>query len=118
MSEPPTPESTPLSDPLRGWAELPSAEQSDAWERTVPGSAERMVRQVEADYEHRRRMDRIDVWFRAAGTATAAGGIAGFVWLAKYIVDHGAPTAGAGLLGSGVIAACGALSVGLARRQK
>ncbi|MCW2904532.1 MAG: hypothetical protein JWO67_6797 [Streptosporangiaceae bacterium] len=77
-----------------------------------------MVRQVEADYEHQRRMDRIDIWFRVAGTATAAGGIAGFVWIAKYIVDHGAPAAGAGLLGGGVIAAFGALSVSLARRQK
>lgn len=63
-------------------------------------------------------MDRVDVWFRAAGTATAAGGIAGFVWIAKYIVDHSASTAGAGLLGSGVIAAFGGLFLRLARRQK
>ncbi|MFF4506904.1 DUF2335 domain-containing protein [Streptomyces sp. NPDC001401] len=116
MSEPASQEPTPVSEPSRSWGDLPPAEQGAIWNETVPGSAERMIRQIEAEYEHRRRMDRIDVWFRAAGVATAAAGIAGFMWIAKYFVDHGAAAAAAGLLGSGVIAALAARLA--AQRQK
>jgi hypothetical protein len=33
-----------------------------------------------------------------------SGGLVGYVWIAKYFIDHGAAGPGAGLLGGGVAA--------------
>ena len=107
--EPPAPQppAPGTSGEVKGWRDLPLAEQIASWERVVPGSAERMLRQVEADYEHRRWLDRVEIRFRVAGAVLAAFGVTGLLWTAKYLVDHGEPAAGAGLLGSGVVALCG-----------
>ncbi|QQM41808.1 hypothetical protein [Streptomyces liliifuscus] len=43
----PGPEATP--ETRRSWRDLPVEQQIDSWETAVPGSAERMLRQVEAD---------------------------------------------------------------------
>ncbi|RKN43804.1 DUF2335 domain-containing protein [Streptomyces hoynatensis] len=102
--EPPAPE--PPAQP-GGWQDLPVAEQIASWERAVPGSAERMLRQIEAEYEHRRWLDRVEIRFRIAGAVLAAFGVTGLLWTAKYLVDQGEPVAGAGLLGSGVVALSG-----------
>jgi hypothetical protein len=88
-------------------------QQVAAWEKAVPGSAERMLRQVEADYEHRRRMDVIEVRFRVLGVLFAASGITGVFWLAKYLIDHGAAEFGAGVFGASI-----ATFAGLALRRR
>lgn len=49
-------------------------------------------------------MDLINVVFRAAGTITGAAGLAGYLWIAKYFVDHDAAVPAAGMLGGGVAA--------------
>ncbi|MER7585027.1 hypothetical protein [Kitasatospora sp. NPDC097691] len=56
------------------------------------------------DQVHRRRMDLISLGFRAAGTVTGAAGLAGYLWIAKYFVDHDAAVPAAGMLGGGVAA--------------
>ncbi|WP_405406804.1 DUF2335 domain-containing protein [Streptomyces sp. NBC_01104] len=90
-----------------GWQDLPLAEQIAQWERVVPGSAERMLRQVEADYEHRRWRERTELRCRVAGMVLGAGAVTGVLWVAKHLIDAGAATAGAGLLGSSVAALVG-----------
>lgn len=50
----PQPESEVSGDARSSWHDLPVEQQIASWEAAVPGSAERMLRQVEADYEHRR----------------------------------------------------------------
>lgn len=100
MGDPsPLPEQT---DIVSSWRDLPVKEQIAAWERAVPGSAERILRQVEADYEHRREMDRIEVRFRVFGAVLASTCCIGILWAMKYLVDHHAAVAGAGLLGTGI----------------
>ncbi|MER6735535.1 hypothetical protein [Streptomyces puniciscabiei] len=69
----PTPAAPRPSHPYR---DLPPAEQARAWNRTVPGAAEHMLRLVEQDfeqqqrvYDHQRRMDIANLWLRAVGIA-------------------------------------------------
>lgn len=106
------------SQPLRSYRDLPSAEQAEAWNRIVSDAGERMLRLVELDFErqratyeqwcldreHERRMERVGLWFRAAGAVVGAGGVVGYLLIAKYFVDHGAAVPAAGLLGGGVTA--------------
>jgi uncharacterized membrane protein len=92
-------------------------EQIRVWDQVVPGSAERMLNQVEKDYEHRRHMDRIEVGFRVAGAVIATFGITAVVWTAKYLVDHDAAIAGASLIGSSIVALAG-LVVARERQQR
>lgn len=89
------------------WARLPLVEQAEKWNEIVPGSAERMVRQLETELAHRRRLDWIQVCFQGVGALLGAGATVGYLWLAKYYLDHGQGTAGAGILGSGAVAAAG-----------
>lgn len=107
-SEPPAPARTGAA-PAQGWQEMPLPDQVAEWERLLPGSAERILQQVERNYEHERAMDRIDVRFRVAGMSVAGAGLAGILWVAKYVVDHGQALAGASLLGSGIVALTGVL---------
>lgn len=82
------------------WAELPPAEKARIWEKVAPGSAERILEQTDRHMRHVRRM----AWARLALSAfTATGALATvilFVWLAKYYMDHGAPTQGAAIIGA------------------
>ncbi|MFF1696002.1 hypothetical protein ACFVXC_20615 [Streptomyces sp. NPDC058257] len=134
---PPEPEKSPepAAQPAPGeYRELPSGEQMRIWNDLVSDSAERMLSLVEQEFqmknklvdqrirdaEHNRRLDLVNVWFRAAGLVTGmvlgAGGIVGYLWIAKYCVDHGAAGAGAGLLGGGV-AALAAVITAVQRRN-
>ncbi|MGW7076349.1 hypothetical protein ACWGH2_09780 [Streptomyces sp. NPDC054871] len=129
--DPPEPAAPPATSEYR---ELPSGEQMRIWNELVADSAERMLSLVEQEFqmknklvdqrvqdaEHNRRLDLVNVWFRAAGLVTGvvlgAGGIVGYLWIAKYCVDHGSAGAGAGLLGGGV-AALAALITAAQRRN-
>ncbi|MGW5862109.1 hypothetical protein ACWFRJ_08045 [Streptomyces sp. NPDC055239] len=134
---PPEPEKSPepAAQPAPAeYRELPSGEQMRIWNDLVSDSAERMLSLVEQEFqmknrlvdqrirdaEHNRRLDLVNVWFRAAGLVTGvvlgAGGIVGYLWIAKYCVDHGAAGAGAGLLGGGV-AALAAVITAVQRRN-
>ena len=92
---------------MGSWHDLPVNEQVASWERAVPGSAERMLRQIEADYEHRRWLDRVEVRFRIVGAVVAATGIVGVFWLTKYLVDHHAQAYAAGVFGASIAAFAG-----------
>ncbi|MFM9538637.1 hypothetical protein ACKI1I_42690 [Streptomyces turgidiscabies] len=92
---------------MSSWRDLPTSEQVSIWESSVPGSADRILRQIEFDYEHRRRMDLIDVRFRVFGATLAAIGITGIFWLTKYLVDQGATGLGIGVFGTSVAALVG-----------
>ncbi|MGB8945969.1 MAG: hypothetical protein WCD21_37905 [Streptomyces sp.] len=136
--DPPAPETSPepAAPPATTgeYRELPSGEQMKIWNELVSDSAERMLSLVEQEFqmknklvdqrvrdaEHNRRLDLVNVWFRAAGQVTGvvlgAGGIVGYLWIAKYCVDHGSAGAGAGLLGGGV-AALAAVITAVQRRD-
>ncbi|MGW7073055.1 hypothetical protein ACWGII_41195 [Streptomyces sp. NPDC054855] len=98
----PPPERQAPTGPSGTWQDLPLQEQIEAWNAAVPNSAERMFRQVEADYEHRRHMDRIDVRFRVFGAVFASTLAVAIVGTAYYVIAEGSAAAGAGLLGTGV----------------
>jgi hypothetical protein len=66
-----------------------------------------MLRQVEADYEHRRWLDRVEVRFRMFGAVLGGTGITGVFWLTKHLVDHDAPAFAAGVFGASVAAFAG-----------
>lgn len=118
------------------YRELPSGEQMKIWNELVADSAERMLTLVEQEFqmknklvdqrvldaEHNRRLDLVNVWFRAAGQVTGvvlgAGGIVGYLWIAKYCVDHGSAGAGAGLLGGGVAALAAVITAVQRRNDK
>ncbi|MGW9211288.1 hypothetical protein ACWGR4_30445 [Embleya sp. NPDC055664] len=99
----------------RVYRDLPAAEQAEVWERVVPGAGDRVLRLVERDFErqaeehrqwcldqiHRRRMDLAQLVMRAV---VGSGGLAGYLWLAKYFVDHDAAVPAAAMLGGGVAA--------------
>ncbi|MET7478560.1 hypothetical protein ABZT17_29930 [Streptomyces sp. NPDC005648] len=106
MSEP-TPEQEASGGPRSSWQDLPLDAQIAAWETRLPGSAERMLRQIEADYEHRRWLDKVEIRFRIFGAVVAGTGITGLFWLAKYLVDHHAPGVAAGIFGAGIAAFAG-----------
>ncbi|WP_225102834.1 hypothetical protein [Streptomyces sp. CoH27] len=98
--------------------ELPAAEQAEIWERVVQGAGERILRLVEMDFErqteehrqwcldqiHQRRMDLANLVLRATGVLAGSAGLAGYLWVAKYFVDHGAAVPAAGMLGGGIAA--------------
>jgi uncharacterized membrane protein len=115
MNEPSLPPES--AEPTSSWRDLPVKEQVAAWKRVVPDSPERILRQVEADYEHRRNMDRIDVRFRIFGACLASTCCIGLLWMTKYLVDHHAAVAGAGLLGTGIAGIVG-IVMRRDRRQK
>lgn len=107
MSEPmPAPEPE-AAESRSSWQDLPVEQQVAAWETAVQGSAERMLRQVEADYEHRRWMDRVEVRFRIFGAVLGSTGITGVFWLTKYLVDSDAPAYAAGVFGASIAAFVG-----------
>ncbi|MGW9612630.1 DUF2335 domain-containing protein [Streptomyces diastaticus] len=101
------PERQDPTDPSSTWQDLPLQEQIEAWNAVVPNSAERMFRQVEADYEHRRHMDRVDVRFRVFGAAFTSTCAVAIVGTAYYVIAQGAAAAGAGLLGTGIAGVVG-----------
>ncbi|MFE1801988.1 hypothetical protein ACFW9L_38295 [Streptomyces sp. NPDC059517] len=110
MSEPtPAPAAAAEASPetRSSWRDLPLEQQIDSWETAVPGSAARMLRQVEADYEHRRWLDRVEVRFRMFGALLGGTGIIGVFWLTKHLVDHDAPAFAAGVFGASVAAFAG-----------
>ncbi|MDO0934277.1 hypothetical protein QQY66_22255 [Streptomyces sp. DG2A-72] len=108
MTDPmPTPGPGPAGESRSSWQDLPLDQQAASWEAAVPGSAERMLRQIEADYEHRRWMDRVEVRFRIFGAVLAGTGITGVFWLTKYLVDHDAPGFAAGVFGASIAAFAG-----------
>ncbi|MFE7267678.1 hypothetical protein ACFU9B_37565 [Streptomyces sp. NPDC057592] len=112
------------------YSALPAAGQAEEWERAVPGAGERILRIVEQDFErqaekhrqwcldriHERRLDTVNLVLRATGLIVGSGGVAGYLWVAKYFVDHGAAVPAAGMLGGGV-AALAAAFVGNSKRN-
>ncbi|MCF3960093.1 hypothetical protein [Streptomyces fuscigenes] len=106
-------DATPVPEPeapgrsRSSWHDLPIEEQIASWEAAVPGSAERMLRQIEADYEHRRWLDRVEIRFRVFGATLAGTGITGVFWLTKYLIDQGDPAYAAGVFGASVAAFAG-----------
>ncbi|MER5794454.1 DUF2335 domain-containing protein [Streptomyces sp. NPDC001980] len=90
-----------------GWRQLPVVEQAERWEQIIPGSAERMLAQVEREFDHRRRVEVLSLVFYAVSVTVGAFIGVGCLWLAKYFLDHGQAAAGAGLLGSGSVVATG-----------
>ncbi|MFI0742344.1 hypothetical protein ACH4PU_30360 [Streptomyces sp. NPDC021100] len=109
---------------------LPGADQAAVWERVVPGAGDRVLQLVEKDFEretekhrqwcldraHERRMDLANLALRATGMVVGSGGVAGYLWVAKYFVDHGAAIPAAGMLGGGV-AALAAAFLGNSKRN-
>lgn len=53
---------------------------------------------------HRRRLAWAQICIQVLRLVFAAGATALLVWLAKYYVDRGAPTQGAGIVGAGLAA--------------
>ncbi|MFJ6623543.1 hypothetical protein ACIQOW_38990 [Kitasatospora sp. NPDC091335] len=72
-------------------------EQDFGWQNEV-------YRQRSLDQSHQRRMDAAYLVLRAVGILTGAAGLAGYLWIAKYFVDHDAAVPAAGILGGGVAA--------------
>ncbi|MEV0324781.1 hypothetical protein ACIBKX_36785 [Streptomyces sp. NPDC050658] len=116
--EPPTPsEPERPGQPPSEERQLPLAAEAEHWNRMLPDSAKRMMDLVEQDFElkrrrveqqildsvHQRRLDIVHTCFHGLGVAVGTGMLVGFVWLAKYAIDHGA--ANAGMLGGGIAAA-------------
>jgi hypothetical protein len=89
------------------WAKLPVVEQAERWEQLVPGTAERMIREVELGFAHERKMAWTQMVLQTLGAVLGSGTVLGYIWLAKYYLDHGEATAGAGILGTGAVAAAG-----------
>ncbi|GAA1234211.1 hypothetical protein GCM10009665_25590 [Kitasatospora nipponensis] len=99
---------SPAPNPdIGAWDRLPAVEQAERWEQVVPGSAARMVRQIEADLAHQRRLATLQMVLQAIGSLIGAGAVVAYVWIAKSYLDHGEATAGAGILGSGAVGVAG-----------
>jgi len=108
MSDPtPAPEPEASGEARSTWRDLPLDAHVASWEERLPGSGERMLRQIEADYEHRRWLDRVEVRFRIFGAVVAGTGITGVFWLTKYLVDHNDPAVAAGVFGASIAAFVG-----------
>ncbi|MGX1851152.1 hypothetical protein [Streptomyces sp. NPDC055299] len=104
------------TQPNHPYQELLAGEQAERWERVVPGAGERILRLVERDFEqqglnqiHQRRMDLANLVLRATGAVVGSGAVAGYLWVAKYFVDHGAAVPAAGMLAGGVAAIAAAI---------
>ncbi|MEU9575118.1 hypothetical protein AB0D62_35755 [Streptomyces massasporeus] len=76
-----------------------------------------MLRQVEADYEHRRWLDRVEVRFRIFGAVLATTGLTAVFWLTKYLIDHGGAAYAAAASGVSIAALAGLVLARDRRRQ-
>ncbi|MEV7389513.1 hypothetical protein [Streptomyces sp. NPDC091215] len=102
----------------RPYQELTAPEKIERWEHLVPGTGERILKLIEHDFEqqerehqqwcrnqvHQRRMDMANLLLRAVGIIVGSGCLAGYLWIAKHFVDHGAAVPAAGMLSGGVAA--------------
>jgi cyanate permease len=82
------------------WAELPPVEKARIWEKVAPGSAAKILEQTDRQVQHVRRMAWARLCLSVFTAASALATVVLFVWLAKYYVDHGAPTQGAAIIGA------------------
>ncbi|RDL04413.1 hypothetical protein DER30_6037 [Streptomyces sp. HB202] len=65
--------------------------------------------QQKLNHIHQRRMDLTNLVLRATGTVVGSGALVGYLWVAKYFVDHGAAVPAAAMLGGGVAAIAAAI---------
>jgi hypothetical protein len=89
------------------WVKLPTAEKARAWESQYPGAAQLMLNEALKNVRHERRLGWAQVFIQLLTVLFAGGSVVLFVWLAKYFVDHGAPTQGAAIVGTGLAALVG-----------
>lgn len=93
----------------RSWEELPAADMASAWEKLVPNSAERILAEALRNVARERRLAWAQVTIQAFTLLIVGGSVAAFIWLAKYYVDRDAPTQGAAIVCTGLVALVGAL---------
>jgi len=91
------------------WGAIPAAKMAQAWEKVVPNSAERILDEALKNVARERRLAWAQVALQGLTLLLVGGSVASFVWLAKYYVDHGAPTQGATIVCTGLVALVGAL---------
>lgn len=94
--------------PQSWWAQLPPAEKAKAWEKVCPGSASVIIDEVVKRARHERRLAVAQIALQCIRLLFAGASVVLFAWLAKYFVDHGAATQGAGILVAGLVALVGA----------
>jgi hypothetical protein len=91
------------------WEALPTPKMAAAWEKVIPNSAERILEEALRNVSSERRLAWAQVCIQAATLLLIAGSVAAFVLLAKYYADRGAPTQGAAIVCTGLVALVGAL---------
>ena len=82
------------------WAELPPVEKAEIWEKVAPGSCIRMLEQTDRQIRHMRRVAWAKLGLAGFGISCGFASVLLFVWLAKYYIDHHAPTQGAAIVGA------------------
>lgn len=87
--------------PASRWADLPTPAQAKQWEAVKPGTIDRILDAVEQAERHDQRMQWAELGLRLFGTLAGLGSVVVLALVAKYFVDHGAATQGAGIFGLG-----------------
>jgi hypothetical protein len=96
-----------------------TAQKAKEWEDAVPGSGPMVLAEFRKELHHRRNLARLQVALSALPMLSALVATLALVWLAKYFVDHQAPTQGATVVGSSLAAVIAAfLGNKLIQRKK
>jgi uncharacterized membrane protein len=97
---------------------LPTPVQAKQWEEIAPGTFARLMAEVEREENHRRRMERAELRSRVLAQVCAFGTVMVLALLARYFVDHDAPTQGAAIIVTGAVSIVAVFLTGrLARRR-
>jgi hypothetical protein len=96
-----------------------TAQKAKEWEDVVPGSGRVILAELRKERRHDRNLARLQVALSALPVLSALVATLALVWLAKYFVDHQAPTQGATVVGSSLAAVIAAfLGSKLIQRKK
>ena len=82
---------------------LPTPVQAQQWEQVAPGTFKTIMDEICREERHRQRMEAGELCSRFFGQLCAFGSVAVLAVLAKYFVDHDAPTQGASIIATGAV---------------
>jgi len=100
------------------WAALPTATQAKQWEQVAPGTFTRIMTEVERAERHQRHLEWAELASRFFGQVCGLITVIVLAVLARYFVDHGAATAGAGIVTAGAVSIVAVFVTGrLAQRR-
>jgi hypothetical protein len=83
---------------------MPTADEAKLWEKACPGSFNRIMCEIETAERHQRRTEIIELVSRIFGQICGFATVIVMALLARYFVDHGAPSQGAAIIVSGAAA--------------